>query len=227
MADVADRSQRLRIASRRLIEQARTHLKSAARGLPRAEDLVALPRQRFDAAEQRLARALLANTRAHGMRHAKVTARLAPRLLASLVERRDRRLTEGFARGRAALTRIAGERRTRFERIGGRLRVEALANRLDSKRRALESQAKLLTSLSYQGVLARGFAIVRDETGAMVRRQTGLVDGQALDIEFADGRRGARVAGGAAPSPPSTAPLAVPEPSPRKRGGGSPQGSLF
>jgi exodeoxyribonuclease VII large subunit len=242
IADVADRSQRLRVASRRLIEAARTHLKAAARGLPRAEDLVALPRQRFDAAEQRLSRALLANTRAHAMRHAKVSARLAPRLLATLVERRDRRLVDGFARGRAALGRIAGERRSRFERIGGRLRIEALANRLDQKRRALEAQAKLLTSLSYQGVIARGFAIIRDDDGNMVRRSAGLTAGRALEIEFADGRTPVVVTGDAAPGAraeprsgqdpagdparPSASASGSP-PAPRKRGGGSSQGSLF
>jgi exodeoxyribonuclease VII large subunit len=230
LADVADRSQRLRIASRRLLEAARTHLKAAARGLPRPEDLTALPRQRFDAVEQRLSRALLANTRAHAMRHAKVAGRLAPSLLHNLVERRDRRLTDGFARARTAMTRIAGERRTRFERVGGRLRIEALANRLDQKRRALEAQSKLLNSYSYQGVLARGFAIVRDETGAMVRRAGGLRPGQPLEIEFADGKAqvgvndappggeaGARVPASARPHPPAS----------RKKRGTPPQGSLL
>ncbi len=227
MADVSDRRERLRIASRRLIEAARTHLKAAARGLPRAEDLIAMPRQRFDAAEQRLARALLANTRAHAMRQMRIAARLQPRLLAGLVERRDRRLMDGFARARAAMARIAGERRSRFERIGGRLRVEALANRLDQKRRALEAQGKLLASLSYQGVLARGFAIVRDGTGAMVRASAGLVAGIALEIEFADGRTPVEVTGQAAgrsPASPSPGGAAGP---PRKRDGGPSQGSLF
>lgn len=236
MADVADRSQRLRVASRRLIEAARTNLKAAARGLPRPEDLVILPRQRFDAAEQRLSRALLANTRAHGTRQAKIAARLAPRLLANLVERRDRRLTESVSRGRAALARIAGERRSRFERVGGRLRIEALANRVDMKRRALETQSKLLTSLSYQGVLARGFAIVRDEQGGMVRKAAGLAPGQTIEIEFADGPTGAQVTGGlkpggisgtsSSPEPARNAPAAA-RTAPGKRGGGSSQGSLF
>jgi len=140
------------------------------------------------------------------------------------------------SRGRAALARIAGERRSRFERVGGRLRVEALANRIDMKRRALETQSKLLTSLSYQGVLARGFAIVRDEQGGMVRKAAGLAPGQTIEIEFADGRTGAQVTGGLKPGGISV-PSSGPEPArsapaaarlPRgKRGGGSSQGSLF
>src|SRR5690606_9888832 len=49
---------RLMRSMRRVLEAARAHLKAAARGLPRREDLLALPRQRFDAVEHRLARAL-------------------------------------------------------------------------------------------------------------------------------------------------------------------------
>jgi len=226
MADVADCRQRLRIASRRMLEAARTHLKAAARGLPRPEDLTALARQQFDAVDQRLARALLANTRAHTMRQAKVAGRLTPQLLSHLVERRDRRLVDSFARARSALTRIAGERRMRFERIGGRMRVEALANRLDQKRRGLEAQAKLLSSYSYQGVLARGFAIVRDETGVMVRRAASLNLASRVEMEFADGKAVAEVKH-VPPGPDEDARSRPAAAAGRKKDGGPPQGSLF
>ena len=59
-------AERLRIGMRRTLEQARTHLKAAARGLPAPQDLVALPRQRMDAVERRLGLALAAATRTHG-----------------------------------------------------------------------------------------------------------------------------------------------------------------
>ena len=57
---------RLKTAAHRALDGMRAHLRAAARGLPRRGDLLALPRQRFDAVERRLGRALLANTRAHG-----------------------------------------------------------------------------------------------------------------------------------------------------------------
>lgn len=233
MADIADRTQRLRMACRRHLETARTHLKSAERGLPRAEDLVALPRQRFDAAEQRLARALLANTRAHATRQARVAARLSPRLLANLVERCERRLTHGFDRARTSLARTAGERRSRFERVAGRLRVEALANRLDQKRRALDAQGQLLTTLSYQSVLARGFAIVRDAEGRMVRKAVGLSPGDSVEIEFSDARVGALVNRGGSPESGASQSggrgrqETDQSASPQARRKGSAQGSLF
>ncbi|MGE5267500.1 MAG: exodeoxyribonuclease VII large subunit, partial [Deltaproteobacteria bacterium] len=225
MADIADRSSRLRIACRRTIETSRTHLKAAARGLPRAEDLTASARQRFDAVDQRLPRALLANTRAHGVRQARIAGRLTPGLLINLAERRDRRLNDIYARARAALTRIASERRMRFERIGGRLRIEAVVNRLDQKRTALDARAKLLASYSYQSVLARGFAVVRDEHGAMVRRSHGLRVGQSLEIEFADGKTAVEVKSGTAPS--HLLGEAASDRPARKKKGVPPQGSLF
>jgi exodeoxyribonuclease VII large subunit len=164
------------------------------------------------------------------MRHAKISARLTPRLLSARVERSQRRLNECWQYARAALTGIAGQRRTRFERVGGRLRPGALAARLDAKRRLLESQTKLLASLSYQSVLARGYAVVRDEAGAMVRAARSVTAGQRLEIELADGRVAAEaLAGGSGPvSEASGGALGAPV-KPRatlaRRGGG--QGSLF
>ena len=82
---------RLKTAAHRALDGMRTHLRAAARGLPRRQDLLALPRQRFDAVERRLGRALLANTRAHGTRLARVPVAAAPRLLeARMARARDR-----------------------------------------------------------------------------------------------------------------------------------------
>lgn len=193
LAQTGDLGARVRTAIRRALEAQRTHLKAAARGLPLAQDLVALPRQRFDSIEKRLGRALLANTRAHAMRQARVSSRLQPRLLGVRFERAQRRLGEISERARAGLTRIAGERRSRFERVTGRLSPAALLNRIEAKRRALDSHTKLLVSLSYHSVLARGYAVVRDRDGLMVRAAAGLATGTAIEIEFRDGRVGAEV----------------------------------
>lgn len=255
---------RLTVALRRVVEANRAHWRAAARGLPRREDLLALPRQRFDSVERRLGRALIANTRAHHLRHARISSRLTPRLVELRLERAATRL-DGFARRAGeALARTAGNRRTRLERVGGRLSpialharlarmgervdtlseraVRAFANATGARRRRLDAVAKLAGSLSYQSVLQRGFALVRDANGSMVRRREEIAAGAALDIEFADGRL--NVIAGAAPSgdPPSgviptaaksassTAPSASTgseaRPSPRRHRD-SGQGSLF
>ncbi len=58
---------------------------------------------------------------------------------------------------------------------------------LERSWRRLDGQGKLLQTLGYHNVLARGFALVRDADGGMVRRASEVASGAALDIEFADG----------------------------------------
>jgi exodeoxyribonuclease VII large subunit len=48
----------------------------------------------------------------------------------------------------------------------------------------------LLSALSYRGVLARGFALVRDEHGHAVHAAEAIGPSARLSIEFADGRVG-------------------------------------
>jgi exodeoxyribonuclease VII large subunit len=78
-------------------------------------------------------------------------------------------------------------------------------------------------------VLARGFALVRDGTGGMIRSAAATYPGQGIQIEFADGRVAADVTGPAGPDRPSSgAPSTVEKPpsDPRKRATKG-QGSLF
>jgi exodeoxyribonuclease VII large subunit len=68
-----------------------------------------------------------------------------------------------------------------------RARSRSLTALLDRSRAKLYAQAKLLGTLDYHNVLARGFALVRDAEGAMLRRAAEITPSAALDIEFADG----------------------------------------
>lgn len=200
---------RLMTAARRALQSARTHLKAAARGLPRLQDLIALPRQRFDACEKRLARALLANTRAHHTRYVRLSSRLRPTAVRQRI---------GWG-----LERLAG--------LDARSR-QALANCIGARRRQLEGSAKLLGSLSYQNVLQRGYALVRDGDGRMVRTAASVHAGDALELEFGDGRVDAEaknVHAGGAGTPGEPKEAKPPDPTLRRRPqrGGSGQGSLF
>ncbi len=245
-------------AMRRSITAKRTELKAATRGLPRLEDLVLLPRQRFDAVDKRLGRALLANTRAHGMRQAKVAARLTPRLIETRLQRAHDRLDTLARRSVEGLARVAGHRRSRLERVSGRLNPQfartaisraservaaldvragrALANRVTAWRRQVAAQGQLLSSLSYQSVLQRGFALVRDEAGQALRSVEQAAAGSRVEMEFADGRVQAQVLGDGADAAPPVAraaakPMAAAKAPRRTSGGGGgnsgPQGSLF
>ncbi|MGH1418783.1 MAG: exodeoxyribonuclease VII large subunit [Hyphomicrobiaceae bacterium] len=162
---------RLMTVIRRQLDVARTHLKAAARGLPNRDDLLALPRQRFDAADKRLGRALLANTRAHHTRQARVAGRLHPRLLLGRLQRAGEHLNVLSNRQGQALRTVTQVRRQR-----------------------LQSASQLLNSLSYQSVLARGFALVRDANARPVRDVASATAAQQLDVQFQDGRLTVKVA---------------------------------
>src|SRR5579863_4162040 len=62
-------------------EARRTELRAAARALPSAEALFALPRQRLDHAAARLPRALTANAQLHHQQFSRVAGRLTPQML--------------------------------------------------------------------------------------------------------------------------------------------------
>lgn len=217
-----DTGARQRIAVRRTLESANERLRGAARGLPRRDVLLAGPRQRLDRSEHRLVSALVAFANRSGLRLAKASARLGPGLLTARFAGCRERLRTAEDRGKGALLRYTGRHRVRLESTLGRLRPSSLEGRLRQSgerllglemraaqahatslkalRQRLESQGKLLQSLSHLGVLSRGFALVRDNKGTMVRASAGLIAGQSVEIEFADGRRGA-VMGDAVASP--------------------------
>ena len=246
---MGDLTRRLATGARRRLEDLRTHLRAAGRGLPRRQDLLALPRQRFDGLEARLPRALLANTRVHAVTLARAASRLRPRLLEiGLVRARDRLDALG-RRTLSALLRATGPKRARLERIVGRLspssllgrltrsleRVELLQGRLrrsarlslDARRSHLDACAKLMRSLSYHAALQRGFALLRDGAGRSIRSVRAVRPGQALDIELGDGHLGARAEriGAGEAAPPVRGPV-KPKARAKSRDAGS-QGSLF
>jgi exodeoxyribonuclease VII large subunit len=186
----------LRVAAslRRRIDGERQRYAGLARGLPRRSDILGLPRQRFDNLAGRLPRALYANAAAHKSALERSAARLRPHIVA-----------RAAADGRQKLVRFDRSRRRAFGALFARAQQR------------LDSSGKLLTSLGYQNVLARGFALVRAADGTMVRRATEVRPGAALDIEFADGHIDAHA------DPRGLKPRA---PKPRRRTDGN-QGSLL
>ncbi len=197
---------RKRTAVRRSLDGVRTHLKASSRGLPKLQDLVALPRQRFDAVDRRLSRALLANTRAHAN--------------AARADRRtsDRRAdtSEAFPMRRTA-SGVRTARRPGLAQYAWR-----------SRRRVLDGKGALLKSLGYQSVLSRGFALVRDEAGLMVRQARSVAPGAVLSVEFSDGADWAlrRTANPPSEEPARLKPGGAKTPR-QKTGGRGGQGSLF
>jgi exodeoxyribonuclease VII large subunit len=210
------------LARRRLLcwqraqEGRRNELRAAARALPAAAELLAIPRQRLDSGSASLPRALKANTHAHFRRFAAASARLTVRVLRGQLTQARHRLTVSGERMTHAGRAVLANRRNRFAGLEIRLKASKLSNaqaqrqriardrerllRLAERaRRALSTatqrlqariahNGQLLGALSYRGVLARGFALVRDEQGHPIHTAASVGPGSRLELEFADGR---------------------------------------
>lgn len=170
LQDVTTLDDRLRRAVLRLAGDKRRQLDGLARGLRGPREQLAQAQQRFDDLAERLRYALHVGINAQRARMETRFARLQPGLL--------RRETRDYRR--------------QLEERGQRL-ARATRARLDLAGRALVQQAKLLESLSYRNVLARGYAVILDEAGRAVQSAEALQPGQGISIELRDGRRQAVV----------------------------------
>jgi exodeoxyribonuclease VII large subunit len=209
-------------------EARRQAVRSAARALPNADEVLAVPRQRLDHAAAGLTRALRANAHIHRVNFSRIGGRLSAHLLRMHVERRRERYAGIALRLRASAaaniemhrTRIAQER----ERVGvfAARSGRAMDNLLDTRWARCERDAQLLAAFSYRSVLARGFALVRDRAGRPLRTAAAVTTGMPIDVEFSDGHVGAR----AEVVQTSAAPRVEP-PRRRRRGSDPGQGNLF
>jgi len=196
------------VAQRR-IQAHRQRLGDLARGLRGPRELLALAQQRYDELADRLPRAARA----------------------SVAERRGGLAAAAAGLRPATLRREVARLRERLAQTGLRLDQTALRT-VPPRRESLARQVRLLESLSYRSILARGFVLVHGPDGP-VRRASGLAEGMRLELEFADGRRNAIAgdlpAAGAAPElGPEQGPARAPA-RPSRTGGGRPenQGELF
>ena len=81
--------------------------------------------------------------------------------------------------------------------IEGRLR-KAFHDAVLRRRARFAAVAQLFGAVNYRGVLARGFALVRDERDAPIKRAAKISPPQSIKIQFADGEVAATA--GAPPS---------------------------
>jgi exodeoxyribonuclease VII large subunit len=180
-AAVADHQRRLFRLGGRLVEDRRQRL--AAAKLPRRDDLLAIPSQRFDLAARRLGAGLQRNVAIHE----RVFARIASPLKPSILLRHHQ--TEA----------------DRLERLASRLQPAA-QRRLERAEDRLSNLSKLHQSLNPDAPLRRGFARVERADGALARSAKGLAAGEAVSLVFADGKRTAVVDGAAKPATARTKP---------------------
>lgn len=236
VVEVASLARRAFACWQRGQEARRSELRSALRALPSREALLAIPRQRLDHASARLPRALRASTHMHHRRFAAAAAALTPRALRMQIERAKERVRGLNGRAAQCIQVQSARRRDGFSaltaRLGASLRANAEAHRhrlardlerthrlfertlraikvlIEARAARVERAGQLLAALSYKSVLARGYALVRDDEGAPLRSAAAVKPGEHLALEFADGTVGATADGegtaAAKPKPAST-----------------------
>ncbi|MGW9229956.1 exodeoxyribonuclease VII large subunit [Pseudorhizobium sp. NPDC055634] len=253
-AQVAALSARLRGCASRHMEHRRQSLRALVRALPSLDQLLALPRRRFDEAAAGLGRGLERTTVVKRRSLEQATAGLRLDLLSNRVAERRRFIAEQVLRKERCLERHMLKEHNRVSRaatalgalparLAGHLQRErqhvtvlmrqadtALSHALTRSRAAVAGQDRVLQSLSYKNVLSRGYAVVRDAGNRPLTRASDVSPGQALAIEFADDRIDAVAVGdGTAPASPQPTDIARRKPSARTAPPGDPpkQGSLF
>ncbi len=232
----------------------RNELRGLVRALPSAGDVLAIPRQRLDAATTGLPRALKANTQAHHRRFTQVSGGLTLQVLRAQVAHAKQTVGATGARLMRGTQVVLRHRRERFSGLAIRLQASKLANaqaqrnqiardhertlRLAERaRRALVTliqrhdariahSGQLLSALSYKSVLTRGFALVRDEQGHALRTAESVASGAHLTLEFADGRVAA-TADGDRVTPTSSSASERTKPAPKRATKPADQGNLF
>jgi exodeoxyribonuclease VII large subunit len=234
-AQLANLGARLQGSTSRQMDNRRQNVRALVRALPSLDQLLALPRRRFDEAGAGLGRGLertaLVKRRSleramAGLRLDLLTSRLAERRrhIGEQLLRTDRCLERQLMRERGRIAKaevsLAGLPGRLLTHIGReRLQLTALMRHADSSVRnamgqrlaAVAAQDRVLQSLSYKNVLKRGYAVIQDADGKLLTRAEQVASGQALAIQFADGEVSAVAGeGGEPPATPQT-------PTPKKR----------
>jgi exodeoxyribonuclease VII large subunit len=170
LADVAQKSGRLAAGLARLFAERRLRLTGLARGLPDPQDLIGRAAQRLDDRAERLRLAAIRHLAAARHRLDLAAAGLRPEAVAADVARLRTRLVEIDTRLHAAMLRMIEERRAAADNFAGRLATH---------------------SERHESLLARGYVVVRDGAARVLTEAARVRPGEALDLEFYDGKVGA------------------------------------
>lgn len=246
-AQVASLAARLGRAMTRQMDTRRREIRDLARALPSIDQVLALPRRRFDEASARLGRGLEMTTVNKRRAFERVAAHLRPDILSARIAEQRQRLTERMTRGERIIERLFDRMRAKIgradavlagfpsrlhaqsERQRDRLRNVtlrgdgAIDNLIARRGQALSSHSRILQSLSYKNVLKRGYAVIRGEGDKVLSSAAMVAPGDHLSIEFHDVAVAAVAGPGDEPASSPAKKRSLSKPAGDKTG----QGSLF
>jgi exodeoxyribonuclease VII large subunit len=161
---IADLARRLSIYKIKMFEDRQQNLKALARALPSPKDILGIQSQKLDDLAERLPKALLGATRQKSIYLNRLVGGLGVGKLKQTVTFYQDRLKSSSERLHPAFKRMLDERRERTV-ISGRM----------------------LDNLSYHRVLDRGYAVVKDTNGKIVRDHKELEAGKKGQIFLSSG----------------------------------------
>ncbi len=175
-------------------EESESLEKTARDLLHRAEEVLAQEKGDLAFLAQRTARALKARIEGERRLLREAASRAGRGTLYRISLEEDRLFQEVpriLRLARARLDPLEGEVRL----LGARILKEA-EKRLARERDILEGRALRIRALDPKRVLQRGFALVRDAQGRIVKTVARVAPGDALEVEVSDGRFPVEVGGG-------------------------------
>lgn len=185
-------------------------LAAIAARLPRAESLLETRQQRFDYAEGRLTSGLQTALLKKQGAYDQIGPRLRPEALKTGIAQHEKdvqragtglvsalsRLTQQGENQLVSLTRRLDARAAKIsdfsveemqlDNLSSRL-SHVIARRLDEREDRLTRSGNMLKALSYHATLERGFAIVRDKDGQVIRNAGAAERAGDMTMTFADG----------------------------------------
>lgn len=183
-AFVADLNARQRRALARQLSQAKERLAARSDRLPQPQALLQGQAQRVDDLGERLRRALLHRTEIAGSLLARHAGALRPAMLTARLEREAERLA------------------------ARRLRPEALLQRIEHARGKVVALDRLRLSLDPEAPLKRGYVLVTDSEGQLVKDRATAANRPSLTLKFGDGTLDVSTGD----APPPARPLPKPRP---------------
>nr|WP_233356744.1 exodeoxyribonuclease VII large subunit [Hirschia baltica] len=195
-------------ALQRGVDTSKVELRAVTARMPRPEMLVQGVRQRLDYASEKLGFALKDIVVRMRSRLQQASSGLQPLALQREMVRRKTALDTLYMRASFALRRDAGDRSKLLHGIYGRFLardprntfgrkqdlVEATFHRstvamerlIGKKYENLETVNRLLSSVSHENVLARGFVLVQRMNGELVRHASDVDSSERLRLQFID-----------------------------------------
>lgn len=170
LRSMVDLGLRLEQSAARLIEARRLMLERTHAKLPHPKSLIETLMQRLDSQSERLQLAAQRFIDRRTQNLQRLAAGLSLQPLKQQMRHQNERMVELDQRLQNAFMRL-----------------------LEKRGEKLASTTAILESLSYQRVLARGFAMVQDDAGKVVTAGKALKTGAEVTLTFADGARKAEI----------------------------------